>query len=331
MYGSVEPKRKGGSFDAAAEDPEPLMVTEQASLRRRKPQKGKSRPQGLGKRQSARKMITKKTSGPVLTKIFVEEEPPRPLQDGEPDEHHHSYVYSMLNPRSHKPQATVYKYFMSTIILVDLVFFIISTEPHLSKPFKHFLKVTEGVTSSIFLVEYIARLIVCTESRKYNTYGPFWGRLRYMVSPAALIDAFATFPFFIERFTGWDLPTLTYLRFFRLLRIMKTQQFAKAFDAVNRVIYYNREILYVALMVCVFLVLFTSVLMYYLRPKNPVDAEDFTSIAATMYLSTMMLTGQGGPEGNLPWYTKMVVLMTGVFSVAMFAIPVRMKINGGML
>lgn len=43
-----------------------------------------------------------------------------------------------------------------------------------------------------------------------------------------------------------------------------------------------------------------------------------------MYLSTMMLTGQGGPSGDLPWYTKGVVLLTGVFSIGMFAIPASM-------
>ena len=43
-----------------------------------------------------------------------------------------------------------------------------------------------------------------------------------------------------------------------------------------------------------------------------------------MYLSTLMLTGQGGPEGDLPWYTKGVVLLTGVFSIGMFAIPASM-------
>jgi hypothetical protein len=43
-----------------------------------------------------------------------------------------------------------------------------------------------------------------------------------------------------------------------------------------------------------------------------------------MYLATLMLTGQGGPEGDLPWYTKGVVLMTSAFSIGMFAIPVSM-------
>jgi voltage-gated potassium channel len=171
-------------------------------------------------------------------------------------------------------------------------------------------------------VEYVLRLVTCTESRKYNKDGAVLGRLRYVVTPAAVIDCLATFPFFVERFTGWDLPTLTYLRVFRLLRIGKTQGYGRALDAVCRVVYYNREILHVAVLVCTFLVLFTAILMYYLRPQNPDDAQDFTSIAATMYLSTLMLTGQGGPDGDLPWYTKSVVLLTGVFSVAMFAIPV---------
>ena len=67
----------------------------------------------------------------------------------------------------------------------------------------------------------------------------------------------------------------------------------------------------------IFLVLVTAFLMYYLRPREPTeDAADFSSIGATpMYLSTLMLTGQGGPDGDLPWYTKSVVLLTGVFSI----------------
>jgi len=106
----------------------------------------------------------------------------------------------------------------------------------------------------------------------------------------------------------------------------------RAVDAVYRVIYYNSEILYVAALVCTFLVLITSILLFYLRPRTGGDAgdlyesnaEDFQSISATLYLAMMMLTGQGGPDGPLPWYTKAVVLLTSVFSVAMFAIPASM-------
>ncbi len=148
--------------------------------------------------------------------------------------------------------------------------------------------------------------------------------MSYALTFPALIDFLATFPFFIELVTGLSMPTLTYLRAFRLLRILKTSGFAEATKAVYRVIYYNRQILYVAMLICVGLVLFTAVLMYYLRPKDPKHSQDFQSLARTMYLSTLMLTGQGGPDGDMPWYTKGVVLMTGVFSIGMFAIPASM-------
>lgn len=283
------------------------LFAEMRSLRRRKP---------TPREPSSRRQSMRKQSKPVLSKIFNASE------IIETSHHDHSFIYTALNPRSYQKQAIVFKWFIATVILVDLMFFIVSTEPNLGKETQYVFKVAEGVTSSIFLVEYVLRFITCTEAKKYKA-AAIVGRLQYIVTPGALIDALATFPFFIERFTGWNLPTLTYLRVFRLLRIGKTQGYAKALDAVYRVVYYNREILYVALLVCSFLVLLTAILMYYLRPQSPEDAQDFTSIAATMYLSTLMLTGQGGPGGDLPWYTKAVVLLTAVFSVAMFAIPVR--------
>ena len=37
-----------------------------------------------------------------------------------------------------------------------------------------------------------------------------------------------------------------------------------------------------------------------------------------------MLTGQGTPTGVLPWYTKVIVMLTAVFSVPIFVIPSSM-------
>lgn len=244
-----------------------------------------------------------------------------------PTQHKHSYVYDMLNPRSHQPHARIFKHFIASVILIDLTLYVLSTDPKYMKGVERheFFALTEAITSSIFMVEYLLRLVTCVESRRFKKYGQVVGRLRYLVTMPALIDAAATFPFFIELIFGVDLPTLTFLRAFRLLRILKTNAFSKALSAVYRVIYYNREILWVAFIVCIFLVLVTAFLMYYLRPREPTeDSADFSSIGATMYLSTLMLTGQGGPDGDLPWYTKGVVLLTGVFSIGMFAIPASM-------
>ena len=152
-----------------------------------------------------------------------------------------SFLYTMLNPRSNAWQALAFKWFISIVIATDLVMFVVSTEPDLSDEQIQQFQWWEGLTSTIFLVEYLARLITVTEAKKYKEKGIIWGRLSYATTFPALIDLAATVPFFLERVFGLDLPTLTYLRAFRLLRILKTSGFAEATKAVNRVIYYNRQ------------------------------------------------------------------------------------------
>lgn len=74
------------------------------------------------------------------------------------------------------------------------------------------------------------------------------------------------------------------------------------------------------------LLTFRPKLCSYCRPpKDDAASAQFDSLGETMFISTLMLTGGGGPDtDNLPWYTKAVVLLTSVFSVAMFAIPASM-------
>ena len=242
----------------------------------------------------------------------------------------HSQLYTILNPKSKTSHARLFQTTIASIIILDAIIYIISTEPKLQTDhFQTLFYSIEGITSTIFLVEHLARLVVCTEKKCYAKYGPIYGRWRYMCSFQSMIDSLATLPFFIELCTGIDLPTLTYLRVFRLIRITRTRSYTKAVDAVGRVLYFNREILHVAALLGLYLVVVTSVLMYYLRPRGVDvdgvdDISDFESIGSTMVLSILMLTGQGGPSGKLPWYTQAIVLLTGMFSVAMFAIPASM-------
>lgn len=243
--------------------------------------------------------------------------------------HHHSFLYTLLNPHSRQLPAQVFKVFITLVILVDLILFVFSTDQVIFQRFQPIFYQAEAVTSGIFLVEYVCRLMVIPEKRSYRDVPAWKARLWYAVTWTALIDLVACLPFFLEFILGVDLPSLTALRFFRLFRILKTEGSVRAIDAVYRVVYYNREILYVAALICLLLVLFTATLLYYLRPKDRDNQYDqsgdhFDSILSTLYLSTLMLTGQGGPEGAMPWYTKLVVLMTSVFSVVMFAVPASM-------
>jgi len=167
----------------------------------------------------------------------------------------------MLNNKSRQSQAVkavTYKKMMSFIIIIDLAFFVLSTDPRYRHHRIFYLE--EEIASCIFMLKYIARLVTITDSRKYGQMGALKGRLRYMMSFHTLIDAFATFPF------SWNL--LRILIFFRLLLILRTDSLGQAMDSLKRVLFYNREILYFAEVMATGLIMFTAVLMYYLRPQG---------------------------------------------------------------
>ncbi len=259
--------------------------------------KGDSRPL-LGQRRGTRKNIfqnvQQRQSNAILKTVVTRRKRWAKMENEGPAEiqsKRKSFFYSMLSPRSVEWQAVAFKWFMTAVIILDLFGFVMSTDSDLSEDHQKLFSTWEAITSWIFLAEYILRLIVVTESVKYKSMGPIRGRLAYLRTNPALIDTVATFPYFLENSTGYDLPTLTYVRSFRLLRILKTQGFSEATRSATRVFRYNSEILVVGVWIGMGFVLITAVLMYYLRPRDT-DHSQFNSLPATLYLATMMLTGQ---------------------------------------
>mmetsp|Transcript_8634 Transcript_8634/g.17395 ORF Transcript_8634/g.17395 Transcript_8634/m.17395 type:complete len:509 (+) Transcript_8634:198-1724(+) len=282
--------------------------------RRSKATKSKSKP-------SASASFSSSSSAELLPLSHVDK------KDQKPQQLHHSFLFRMLDPHSRTWQASSFRRFITTVILIDLAFFVLSTDESLRLMPQRLYYIEEGVVSTVFLIEYVARSWTVPEARSYRSMNPWLVRLRYAVTFEAIVDLAAALPFFLELPTGWHLPNLTFLRFARVFRILKSQSAVKAVDAVYRVVYYNRQILWVACLLCVLLVFVTSILLYYCRPPAD-DAENhplFDSMSDTLFMSTLMLTGGGGPDTTtLPWYTKAIVLLTQILSVPMFAIPASM-------
>ncbi|MFZ1328714.1 MAG: ion transporter, partial [Chitinophagaceae bacterium] len=78
----------------------------------------------------------------------------------------------------------------------------LSDEPHEQKFFRYF----DVISVIIFSVEYVLRVWSCTQEEKYKH--SIKGRLKYMVSPGALIDLLAILPFFVHVIIGLDLRVL---------------------------------------------------------------------------------------------------------------------------
>lgn len=237
-----------------------------------------------------------------------------------------SKLYQVLNSNSTRLGSVVFNRCLALLIISNVLVDVMITVEEFNDVYGEYCKRFETFSSLLFIAEYAARFSVCGERLKYRGAR---GKVRFVCSSESIIDLLSFLPWIFEKvaYGGKDVPSTAFVRVFRMLRILKTERFTHAVDAIVRVLTINANILGIACVMACMLVLFTSTLLYYAN-RDEDETGDFSSIPATMYLSILMLTGQGEPDGELTTVTKVLCVFTALFSVAMVAIPASMLTFG---
>jgi voltage-gated potassium channel len=206
--------------------------------------------------------------------------------------------------------------FLVCLILLNVGAEIVSTLPDLTDDYQRELHLFDSVAVLIFTLEYLVRLWVCVEDpRERFHHHPILGRLRYMVTPKALIDLVAILPLFL----GFVLSVDT-IRFLRLARLLKLLRYSAALDTLADVIKGERRVLISAGIVMLVLLVTLSSVMYYIERET--QPEAFGSIPAAMWWGVVTLATVG--YGDVTPHTSLGKLMGGVSAVmglCMFALP----------
>ena len=117
-------------------------------------------------------------------------------------------------------------YALILLILANVVAVIVETLDPVREAYGKAFDVFELVSVIIFTVEYGLRAWSCVERDRALAPEDFWkSRLRYLVSPAAIIDLLAILPFYLSVIFHVD---LRFLRALRLLRIFKLTRYSSA-------------------------------------------------------------------------------------------------------
>ena len=207
--------------------------------------------------------------------------------------------------------------FLISLILLNVIAVTLETVEPLHIDFANFFDAFMIFSVSVFTMEYFVRVWTCT-LEKSGRYGhPFTGRLRYMITPLAIIDLLAILPFYLSMFIGVDLRSL---KIVRLLWIIKIMRYFPALITLGIVIKRERRTL-AAVLVLMFLVLFiTSSLVYLLEREGQPAA--FASIPQAMWwgMATLTTVGYGDvvPHSALGKFLGMVIMLMGI---GMFALP----------
>ena len=203
------------------------------------------------------------------------------------------------------------------LIFLNVVAVVLESVDDVMRRFASEFQVFLYVSLALFTVEYLLRLWTCTRHDTGLYAHPVKGRLRYMLTPLALVDLVAILPFYLTMFTGLD---LRFLRLIRLLWVLKITRYLPAMGLLSKVLRRERRTL-VSVMTLMLIILFiASSLVYLLEHES--QPEKFASIPHAMWWGVATLTTVGyGDVVPITSFGKALGMLIMLIGIGAFALP----------
>lgn len=177
----------------------------------------------------------------------------------------------------------------------------------------------------VFTIEYILRLWSCTEDKNFSR--PVIGRIKYALSPLAIIDLLAILPFYLPYLVNVDLRVLRLLRLLRLFRLFKLTRYTRSFNLLKRVLIREKEALIITFFILLLVVIISSSLMYF--AEKDVQPDAFVSIPHSMWWAVASLTTVGyGDIYPISPIGKLMASVIAILGIGFVALPTGILSSG---
>jgi voltage-gated potassium channel len=207
--------------------------------------------------------------------------------------------------------------FLTLLILLNVVAVVLQTVPGLPDGALGIFPAFETFSVVIFSIEYLLRLWSAPERTPHHP--ALASRLRWIVSPSALVDLVAVLPSLLP-WLGFDLRSVRLLRLLRLARVAKIGRYSLAVHTLHNVLRSKAPDLLSLLGLLLVLLVVSSTIMFHF--ENEAQPQVFSSIPATMWWGIVTLTTIG--YGDMSPVTTAGRAFGGVIAIlgiAMFALP----------
>lgn len=215
-------------------------------------------------------------------------------------------------------------YLLMAAILISVIAIVLESVSSLATRYQPVFDLIHVGSILIFTFEYILRVWSCVESDCKKFHAAVKGRLRFMVSPLALVDLVAILPVYIVMFVTVD---LRFLRVIRLLRLLKLARYSPAIGILWRVVNKERQAINAAFFFLLIVLIFASSGIFLFEQNAQPDV--FTSIPAAMWWAVATVTTVG--YGDITPITnggKLFGACISVIGIGMVAIPTGILVSG---
>ncbi len=211
-----------------------------------------------------------------------------------------------------------------SLISLNVLSVILETLPSLQNKYQIFFERFEFFSVCIFSIEYIARAWSVIENSNKKYAHPFWGRLRYILTPMALIDLIVILPFYLGIFLPLD---LRFMRVLRLLRVFKLTRYSSSMSLLLQVLADEAKSIGAALFILFIMIIMASSLIY--LAEHEAQPEAFNSIPSSMWWSVITMTSIGyGDVIPITVIGKILASIIGIISIGIVALPAGLLASG---
>ena len=237
-------------------------------------------------------------------------------------------VHILLHPELGESKADKFiNVFIITLIVLNVIAVMLETIEHLHLQYRIYFDWFDRISVYIFTIEYVLRVWSCTHDPRYK--GSVKGRIKYMLTPGAIIDLLAFFPYYILAIADIDLRTLRLLRLIRFFRLFRLTAYTRSAKLIFNIFKTRKNDLILSFILILFLIIIASCALYFTEHLHPINKKHFTSIPATLWWAVVTLTTTG--YGDMYPMTVLGKIIAGIImlcGVAFFALPAGIIVAG---
>lgn len=227
-------------------------------------------------------------------------------------------IFEIIQPdRGNSLASRAFDWLITTFILVSVVI-VFAVTFDLPEEVQRALMRVEEAASVVFTVEYLLRIL--TADLLYPGKGALASRVRYVLSPMAIIDLLSILPFWLPMFLPCSMLALRSLRLVRILRILKLNRYFDAIRSIGEVLSSKRRELIGSLFFVGLLMLVSSLLMY--SVEHEAQPEVFRNAFSGLWWAVATLTTVGyGDIYPVTVFGRILGAVIAFSGIAALAIP----------
>ncbi len=236
-----------------------------------------------------------------------------------------SWIYEMIQPdASNSVKTALFDFIVMSLIVTSVVIVFVVTFDLPPRTLEMLKAVEDGIVV-VFTVEYALR--IWTANLLYKDSGFIGSRIRYVVSPMAIVDLLAILPFYLPFVLPEGMLGIRALRLIRLLRVFKVTQHSTTLSAIANVIKGKAKDLLAVLFFMSLMVLFLSLLMY--AAEHDAQPDKFENAISALWWAIETFT-KSGTRGFYPITTlgRIIGAVISVLGICLIDIPTGIISSG---